>query len=247
MNLTFNTSPKKSPYREQLDKLPEVFTLSETRRVLGYSTTTAHVTLSRWMRMGLVDALANRSGVYFNLEKNPAARQQHMQLAISKKYPVLRIVGPHVLANYGWTTQIQHYLNLVVNIPPVKGSTSLANGYLSVPEVNFSYRTKKWWMAALADQECRDRNKTYIQGFESVSPGFALVDMWQRQEEGWFPDADDLYLDEPGIPEAIMHACQLSNIDPEPLFDAIKIKMPVVLTDEQEPYTDTTGSSYFSV
>lgn len=246
MNLTFNTSPKKSPYREQLDKLPEVFTLSETRRVLGYSTTTAHVTLSRWMRMGLVDALANRSGVYFNLEKNPSARQQHMQLAISKKYPVLRIVGPHVLANYGWTTQIQHYLNLVVNIPPVKGSTSLANGYLSVPEVDFSYRTKKWWMTALSDREYRDRDKTYIQGFESVSPGFALVDMWQRQEAGWFPDADDLYLDEPGIPEAIMRACQLSNIEPEPLFDAIKIKKPIVLNDKQEPYTDTTEISYFS-
>ena len=84
MNSTSNISPKKNPYREQLDKLPEVFTLSETRRVLGYTTTTAHVTLSRWMKMGLVDALANRSGVYFNLEKNPNARQAHMQLAISK-------------------------------------------------------------------------------------------------------------------------------------------------------------------
>lgn len=226
MNSTSSTNTKKSPYREQLDKLPEVFTLSETRRVLGYSTTTAHVTLSRWMKMGLVDPLANRSGVYFNLEKNPTARQQHMQLAISKKYPVLRIVGPHVLANYGWTTQIQRYLNLVVNIPPVKGSTSTANGYLSVPEVDFSYRTKKWWMAALTDREARDRNNTFIQGFESVSPGFALVDMWQRQEEGWFPDADDLYLDEPGTPDAILHACRLLGVEPAPLFDAIKIVLP---------------------
>lgn len=246
MNLTFNTSSKKSPYRQQLDKLPEVFTLSETRRVLGYSTTTAHVTLSRWMKMGLVDALANRSGVYFNLEKNPTARQQHMQLAISKKYPVLRIVGPHVLANYGWTTQIQHYLNLAVNIPPVKGSTSLANGYLSVPEVNFSYRTKKWWMAALDDRDSRDRNKTYIQGFESVSPGFALVDMWQRQEEGWFPDADDLYLDELGIPESILDACQRLSIDPQPLFEAIKINIPNAAINKNEPLSDTIESPYFS-
>lgn len=226
MSLTSSTSVKKNPYREQLDKLPEVFTLPETRRVLGYSTTTAHVTLSRWMKMGLVDALAPRSGVYFNLEKNPVARQQHMQLAISKKYPVLRIVGPHVLANYGWTTQIQHYMNLAVNIPPIKGSTSSANGYLAVPEVDFSYRTKKWWMAALRDSEVRDKNNTFIQGFESVSPGFALVDMWLRQEEGWFPDADDLYLDEQGIAQAILDACVLLGTPPEPLFDAIRISMP---------------------
>lgn len=227
MNSTFNTSAQKHPYREQLAKLPEVFTLSETRRVLGYSTTTAHVTLSRWMKVGLVDALANRSGVYFNLEKNPKAREEHMKLAISKKYPVLRIVGPHVLANYGWTTQIQRYLNLVVNIAPVKSGTSSANGYLSVPEVDFSYRTKKWWMAALADRQARDHNNTFIQGFESVSPGFALVDMWQRQEEGWFPDADDLYLDDANTPHAIMHACQLLGVNPVPLFEAIKLQIPV--------------------
>lgn len=246
MNSTSSTNTRKSPYRQQLDKLPEVFTLSETRRVLGYSTTTAHVTLSRWMKMGLVDPLANRSGVYFNLEKNPTARQQHMQLAISKKYPVLRIVGPHVLANYGWTTQIQRYLNLVVNIPPVKGSTSTANGYLSVPEVDFSYRTKKWWMAALTDREARDRNNTFIQGFESVSPGFALVDMWQRQEEGWFPDADDLYLDDPGTSEAILHACRLLGVEPAPLFDAIKIVLPAnAIESEADPII--TNSPYFSV
>ena len=226
MSSTSSISSQKHRYREQLDKLPEVFTLSETRRVLGYSTTTAHVTLSRWMKMGLVDALANRSGVYFHLEKNPEAREEHLKLAISKKYPVLRIVGPHVLANYGWTTQIQRYLNLAVNIAPVKSGTSSGNGYLSVPEVDFSYRTKKWWMAALADREARDSKNTFIQGYESVSPGFALVDMWQRQKEGWFPDADDLYLDEVGVPDAIMHACQLLGVNPEPLFDAIKIQLP---------------------
>lgn len=245
MNSTFNISANKHPYREQLDKLPDVFTLSETRRVLGYSTTTAHVTLSRWMKTGLVDALANRSGVYFNLEKNPQARQQHLQLAISKKYPVLRIVGPHVLANYGWTTQIQRYINLVVNIAPVKSSTSSANGYLSVAEVDFTYRTKKWWMAALADREARDKNNTFIQGFESVSPGFALVDMWQKQEDGWFPDADDLYLDDVNTPKAILHACQLLNVDPGPLFEAIKISIPTI--PATQPMLPIVENAYFSL
>lgn len=247
MNSTSAIKSARSPYREQLDRLPEVFTLSETRRVLGYSTPTAHVTISRWMKMGLVDPLANRSGVYFNLEKNPTARQEHMHLAISKKYPVLRIVGPHVLANYGWTTQIQHYLNLVVNIPPVKGSTSASNGYLTVPEVDFSYRTKKWWIAALADRDARSRNNTYVQGFESVSPGFALVDMWQHKGDGWFPDADDLYLDEPGTPEAIVDACRLLGVDPVPLFDAIKTVMPSQKQLPLELPQDSPLEPYFSV
>lgn len=224
-NINANTAAK-HPYREQLSKLPEVFTLAETRRILGYSTPTAHITLSRWMRTGLVEALAPRSGVYFNLEKNNQSREKNMQLAISKKYPVSRIVGPHVLANYGWTTQIQHYLNLVVNLPPVKGSTSSAEGYLSVPEVDFSYRTKKWWVAALADQAARNRKNIFVQGFESVSPGFALVDMWLHQDKGWFPDADDLYLDDAQAPQAILSACLLLNVEPEPLFKAIHVDMP---------------------
>lgn len=226
MNLTSSTNAVKHSYREQLSKLPQVFTLSETRRILGYSTQTAHITLARWMKNGLVDALANRSGVYFNLEKNPLAREQHMQLAISKKYPVSRIVGPHVLANYGWTTQIQHYLSLVLNIPPVKGSTSAGNGYLTIPEVGFNYRTKKWWVAALADQCARRKDNIYVQGFESVSPGFALVDMWMHQSEGWFPDADDLYLEDDGIPQSIMSACLLLNVEPAPLFEAINLEIP---------------------
>ena len=220
---------KRQPYREQLKKLPEVFTLSETRRILGYTTNTAHMTLARWMKIGLVDALAPRAGVYFNLEKNPKAREEHMQLAISKKYPVSRIVGPHVLANYGWTTQIQRYLSLAVNIPPVKGSTSSADGYLSIPEVAVNYRSKQWWIAALADQDARHKKNVYIQGFESVSPGFALVDMWLTRERGWFPDADDLYLDDPQAPQQILDACYLLNVDPGPLFASINIDMPIHL------------------
>ena len=197
--------------------------------------------------MGLVDPLAPRSGVYFNLEKNSTARQQHMQLAISKKYPVLRIVGPHVLANYGWTTQIQHYLNLVVNIPPLKSSTSLANGYLSVPEVDFSYKTKKWWMAAMADRAARSKEKTFIQGFEAVSPGFALVDMWLHQKENWFPDADDLYLEEAGTPESILRACELLNVNPSPLFDAIKLPQPLKMPSTQDSQVHTPETPYFSL
>lgn len=220
----------KTPYREQLRKLPEVFTLAETRRVLGYSTETAHITLSRWMQMGLIDPLANRAGVYFNVERNPYAREQHMQLAISKKYPITRLVGPHVLVNYGWATQIQHYLSLAVNMPPIKSKTSSSNGYLNVPEIDFSYRTKKWWIAALADAPLRDKRNTHIQGFESVSPGFALVDMWQHRERGWFPDADDLYLDtDDQAPVKILSACDTLGVDPVPLFDAIRVEMPNAL------------------
>ena len=225
----------KTPYREQLRKLPEVFTLAETRRILGYSTETAHITLSRWMRMGLIDPLAPRAGVYFNMERNPEARQKHMQLAISKKYPVTRLVGPHVLVNYGWATQIQHYLSLAVNMPPIKSQTSSSNGYLNIPEVDFGYRTKKWWIAALADGTARDKKNTHIHGFEAVSPGFALVDMWLQRDKGWFPDADDLYLDtDEQAPVKILNACELLGVPPAPLFDAIHIEMPNALFIEAD-------------
>lgn len=221
MSLTFST---KNPYREQLEKLPEVFTLPETRRILGYSPTTANQTLSRWMEKGLIDALAPRSGVYFNLEKNKYAREQNLRLAITKKYPVSRIIGPHVLVNYGWTTQIQQYMTLALNLPPIKGSTSSTNGYLSVPEVEFQYRSKKWWQAAIVDEAKRNKKNIYIQGFESVSPGFALVDMWMNKDLSWFPDADDLHLeDAPDAAQDILQACKLLGVDPDPLFAAIEV------------------------
>jgi len=225
--LTSNiNSVDKTPYRLQLRKLPEVFTLAETRRVIGYNTATAHVTLSRWMKNGLIEALAPRSGVYFNLEKNPMARSTHLHLAITKKYPVLRIVGSHVLATYGWTTQIQRYLSLAVNMPPIKGGTSIKKGYLDIPEVELDYRIKKWWIAALGNQCERDKKNTHIQGFETVSPGFALVDMWQRREKSWFPDHDDLYLDQPGVATQIWEACVALGEDPYPLFKAINLNPP---------------------
>lgn len=217
----------KIAYRDQLRKLPEVFTLPEVRRVLNYTHPVANITVSRWAAKNLVSPLAHRSGVYFNLERNPRAREEHMQLAISKKYPVSRILGPQVLVNYGWTTQIQHYLRLGVNLPPILGGTSKGNGYLNIPEARLYYRSKKWWIASLADEPYRDKKNVYIQGFESVSPAFALVDMWLHPNEGWFPDADDLFLD--NAPEAasdILRACQLLNVDPSPLFSHIMLDFP---------------------
>ena len=143
---------------------------------------TGHEKMVELLEKGLIDALAPRSGVYFNLEKNKYAREQNLRLAITKKYPVSRIIGPHVLVNYGWTTQIQQYMTLALNLPPIKGSTSSTNGYLSVPEVEFQYRSKKWWQAAIVDEAKRNKKNIYIQGFESVSPGFALVDMWMNKD-----------------------------------------------------------------
>ncbi len=111
------------------------------------------------------------------------------------------------MVNYGWTTQIQQYMTLALNLPPIKGSTSSTNGYLSVPEVEFQYRSKKWWQAAIVDEAKRNKKNIYIQGFESVSPGFALVDMWMNKDLSWFPDADDLHLeDAPDAAQDILQA-----------------------------------------
>jgi hypothetical protein len=222
------------PYREQLASLPDVFSLAEMRRILEYPTHSAHITLKRWMDKGFIEPLAPRSGVYFNLEKNKKARNEHLALAISRKYPVVRIIGPHVLANHGWTTQIQHYYSLAVNIPPIHGSTSLGDGYLRVPEVKFTYRTKKWWRAALWDAKGLAMRDSRVVGFETVSPAFALVDMWMHRDHAWFPGEDDLYLEDDEAGSLILDACRKLDVDPAPLFDSIGL--PLSLTPIEDTF-----------
>ncbi len=103
--------------------------------------------------------------------------------------------------------------------------TMQANGVYAMSIEMGEIEPKK--IAALADEPYRDKKNVYIQGFESVSPAFALVDMWLHPNEGWFPDADDLFLD--NAPEAasdILRACQLLNVDPSPLFSHIMLDFP---------------------
>lgn len=213
-------------YREQLNQLPVVFSLAEMRRILMYPTESAHVTLHRWAAKKFIDPLAPRAGVYFNLEKDRHARDKHLGEAIKRKYPTTRIVGAPVLANHGWTTQIQHTVPLAVNIPPLKSATSSSNGYLNVPEINFSYRTRKWWRAALLDAQDISSKHTHVNGFQAVSPAFALVDMWIHRDNGWFPAPDDLYIDDPAINDLLLTACERLHVDPVEFFHAIQRELP---------------------
>lgn len=201
-------------YRENLNKLPDVFSVSELKRYLNLSDTTARVYLSRWSERGLVESWAPRSGIYFNLVSNKNSPQDSFSKAVNKCYPQSILIGPQIIRAVGWITQISNTYTLALNVRPTRGSTLKGSGYPEPKGVSFEYRNRLWWHAVLANRKDMDVKSLNQFGFQAVSPGFALVDMWKNRKNEWFPDPDDLYLDDySGSLEDIQKSCVLLNVD----------------------------------
>ena len=60
---------------ERLQELPEVFTLNTVAAMLDCDTGNASTYIARWKDSGLVKSLGPRTGIHFNLLKNPQADQ----------------------------------------------------------------------------------------------------------------------------------------------------------------------------
>lgn len=203
-----------TPYRVHLNRLPEVFTIAEFRRVLGFNDNTARVCLTRWTQRGLIEPWAPRSGVYFNLVVNRRAKDECFAKAILMRFPFATLTGVDVLTQRGWVTQSSNTSTIAVATPPQRGSTLKGDGYPQVEHAQFVYRPRKWWLACNADRASMTaEEKESIRGLTPVSPGFALVDMWLHRHEAWFPDPDDLYAHEYANAQAgIERACALLGV-----------------------------------
>lgn len=214
---------KNTPYRVHLNRLPEVFTIAEFRRVLGFNDNTARVCLSRWTERGLIEPWAPRSGVYFNLVVNRRAKDECFAKAILMRFPFAALTGVDVLTHCGWVTQSSNTSTIAVAVRPQRGSTLKGDGYPQVEHAQFVYRPRKWWVACNADRACMTpEEKVLIRGLMPVSPGFALVDMWLHRNEAWFPDPDDLYAHEYATaPASIARACTLLGVNYKEFSDSI--------------------------
>lgn len=214
---------KNTPYRVHLNRLPEVFTIAEFRRVLGFNDNTARVCLSRWTDRGLIEPWAPRSGVYFNLVVNRRAKDECFAKAILMRFPYATLTGVDVLTQRGWVTQNSNTSTIAVAARPQRGSTLKGDGYPQVEHAQFVYRPRKWWVACNADRASMTaQEKESIRGLIPVSPGFALVDMWLHRDESWFPDPDDLYAHEyANAQSSIARACELLGVNLEEFCDSI--------------------------
>lgn len=214
-------------YREHLNKLPDVFSVSEVKRYLGLNDDTARVYLSRWQARELIQPWAPRSGLYFNLVSNKNSPHDCFSKAVTKCFPQAVLIGPQIIRAAGWITQISNTYTLALNVRPTRGSTLKGSGYPEPNGVSFEYRPRTWWHAMLNNKKTLDSKMQNQFGLQAVSPGFALVDMWKNRKNEWFPDPDDLYLDD--YPESyadIEAACKLLNVDFNNFCEELEISLP---------------------
>lgn len=187
---------------DRLRRLPEVFTLSAMASVGSMSRKMATVYLSRWTAAGLVEASGPRSGVYFNLIRNPEISGEMRLKALLATYPSAILAGETVLHNAGWTTQIPRQTSVAVIS---RRSYAQLNGF------EVSGRPRSWFMKVhpwlLKPEEAEF--PTY--GLRSLPPAFALADLYGTKG-AWHPDPDDLDIEDDQM-EAVAEAARILDVD----------------------------------
>ncbi len=170
-------------YRRSYDvlrELPPVFSLREMELLTGQAYPVCRLALHRWRRRGWIKDLGPRTGVYFNLLKDPKAWGNYLPDALRKLFPGAVVIGPSVLHDHGWTTQIPQLLHVAV---PARRSLPQLHG------VHLVGRPRRWYRQVAP----------YLQpgssGLPELPPAMALADCL-RYRDSWVPDADDLELGE---------------------------------------------------
>lgn len=190
--------------RERLKDLPEVFTLNTAAAMIGVDTVVASTYIARWKKQGLVSSLGQRTGVHFNLGRNPEAAELMRLDAIAYVYPGSMIGGVSALHRAGWTTQIPREMDLMV---PFRRS------YPAIEDVQIHGRPLSWVKAARA---WRDSTTP----LPLLAPAFALADCVGNSI--WCPDPDDLEWD------------QLDLEDLRRAFACLDVQIPEAWSEEIE-------------
>jgi T5orf172 domain len=111
----------------RLQALPEVFNIDTMVQTFGCSRKDASIYCGRWKNLGLVEPLVEwKSGVYFNLLKNPSSPGVCLFDAIAMicEGPLI-LIGATALNHAGWTTQSPQRPEIAVRIE--RGHASLPN------------------------------------------------------------------------------------------------------------------------
>ncbi|MFG6082885.1 hypothetical protein ACEUZ9_004117 [Paracoccus litorisediminis] len=171
---------------DQLKALPEVMTVSTVAAMLDLPSKSASLYLSRWQKAGMTQALGERTGVHFNLVRNPEAPEERLMDALQLLLPGAVIGGASALHAAGWTTQIPRSLELIVPARP-----SLPQ----IPGVDPHQRSNRWFRK-IHDGLIREGT------LPRMAPAAALADAWISGL--WRPDPDEIEWDE--IPQGTLEA-----------------------------------------
>lgn len=145
--------------------MPPVFSLADICAKQNMSSAVARVSLARWSSCGMVCAAGSKTGVYFNLAVCPDAPSSHLGSAVALVHPNAVVLGPSVLHDAGWTTQIPH--GLMVGVLE-------ARSYPAMNDVHLHKRPQAWF-----DRLPKSGGELGIgrHGLPVMSPEWALADM----------------------------------------------------------------------
>jgi hypothetical protein len=170
---------------DRLRGLPEVFTLNTAASHLGCSTKQASTYINRWGESGLTSSLGPRTGMHFNLLRNPNAASELRMDAIGYLFPGAMVGGVSAVHAAGWTTQFPRKTEIII---PKRRS------FPSIDEAEVSCRPLKWIKEA--------RNWTVSEGpVPYLNPAFALADCVAN--DVWTPDPDDIEWEEVDVPALV--------------------------------------------
>jgi hypothetical protein len=179
---------------ERLKNLPDVFTVNTLSRLMGCPKPTVLAYLSRWKTRGWVEQAGPRSGVYFNLAKNPLAASQHRVDALLMLYPSAMLMGESVLHAAGWITQIPQALHVAIEKRP---------SYVQMQGVALHPKPLAWFKTVPILKPTQAKFASY--GLRTLSPAWALADLLANPL-AWHPDADDVDVPE-GCRAELEKAC----------------------------------------
>ena len=159
---------------ERLQELPEVFTLNTAAAMLDCDTGNASTYIARWKDSGLVKSLGPRTGIHFNLLKNPQADQDKRMEAIGYLFPGAMIGGVSAVHAAGWTTQFPRQTEII--IPKRRSFPAVDDALITTRPLPW-IREARNWIASSGPVPWLD-------------PAFALADCIKN--DVWHPDPDDL-------------------------------------------------------
>ena len=183
--------PSRIPATERLRTLPEVFTTHDVMVLCDVSQRVAHLYCYRWVDRGYAKSFGYRSGVYFNLFRDPNAAErvkEALDLVLGSTEWV--VIGSSALSMHGATTQTPKQLEVAVMV------TAKDRSYPELEDVKLIPRNR-YWFRAVHGHYSRDEDE-----MPTLDVGYALVDALTTKlrsgfkDDVWRPGADDIELPE---------------------------------------------------
>jgi hypothetical protein len=170
---------------EVVSRLPAWFNIKMGMRSSGIKDEGQfRVYLTRWKKEGMIGSLGNRTGLYWNILKEPNASKALLS-AVKNLYPEAVVIGDSSLYYHGIITQLPKALCIGIlnqrSCPNISG-------------VDFQLFSKRMFEKLEQNQMILSEKEAMNgMGFREVKPEASLAIQLKMSNS---PDVDDLYLDD---------------------------------------------------